>query len=275
MILIVDDIATNRKLLRAILEAAGHATLEAADGVEALRLLQREHVTAVISDILMPNMDGFRFCLEVRKDARLRTLPFIFYTSTYTSLEDVRLGETMGADKYLTKPAPGAVILAALREAMERPTSSPVHAAPAAEAELVLQQYNQALVNKLSEKNTELQATLETLERAHERILRLNSDLEDRVRARTATLEATNFQLSQALSEVKQLNELLPICSYCKKIRDGKDYWQSVEGYISEHTNATFSHGICPGCVEKHLAPSLQKLMADRATREANKGSDL
>jgi len=59
--------------------------------------------------------------------------------------------------------------------------------------------------------------------------------------------------LSLALSQVKQLNALLPIGSYCKKIRDDRDYWQSVEGYISQHTNAHFSHGICPECCQKEL----------------------
>jgi len=55
-------------------------------------------------------------------------------------------------------------------------------------------------------------------------------------------------ELEQALSQVKQLQGMLPICSYCKKIRNDQNYWQRVEGYISEHTNVEFSHGICPDC---------------------------
>ena len=74
-LLIVDDIATNRKLLRATLEAEGHTTLEAADGVEALQILAGETVDAVISDILMPNMDGFRLCHEIRTIALTRSWP--------------------------------------------------------------------------------------------------------------------------------------------------------------------------------------------------------
>ena len=57
--------------------------------------------------------------------------------------------------------------------------------------------------------------------------------------------------------EVKTLRGLLPICSYCKKIRDDEDYWLSVETYISRHTNTRFSHGICPDCMRKHLGPDL------------------
>src|ERR1017187_3028081 len=132
-LLIVDDIATNRKILRVMLEAEGHTTLEAADGVEALQILARATVDAVISDILMPNMDGFRLCHEIRKSERLHALPFIVYTSTYTSPEDMKLAETVGADKYLTKPAPTAAVLAALREVMDKPSALPVPSTPAVE----------------------------------------------------------------------------------------------------------------------------------------------
>ena len=55
-------------------------------------------------------------------------------------------------------------------------------------------------------------------------------------------------ELEQALSQVKQLRGMLPICSYCKKIRNDQNYWQKVEGYISDHTDVEFSHGICPDC---------------------------
>ena len=58
-------------------------------------------------------------------------------------------------------------------------------------------------------------------------------------------------ELEEALSQVKQLQGLLPICSYCKKIRDDHNYWQKVESYISERTAVQFSHGICPVCYEK------------------------
>src|ERR1700676_4472761 len=151
-ILIVDDIATNLKLLRGALEAEGHTTLEAADGVEALQILVRETVDAVISDILMPNMDGLCLCHEIRKSERLHALPFIIYTSTYTSPGDVKLAQTVGADKYLTKPAPTADVLKALREVMEKKAARPVPSAPAVEETYVLRQYSQALVNKLEEK---------------------------------------------------------------------------------------------------------------------------
>lgn len=66
-------------------------------------------------------------------------------------------------------------------------------------------------------------------------------------------------ELRSALAEVRTLRAILPICSYCKKIRDDDNYWQSVEAYISRHTDATFSHGICPPCFEREVQPDLDR----------------
>ncbi len=64
-------------------------------------------------------------------------------------------------------------------------------------------------------------------------------------------------ELQQALSQVRQLQGLLPICSYCKKIRNDQNYWQQVEGYIQERTSAQFTHSFCPDCYDKHVLPML------------------
>src|SRR3984957_566362 len=113
-VLVVDDIASNRKLLRVILEAEGAIVGEAADGIAALAALAHEKFDAVISDILMPRMDGYRLCREIRRDPRLRDLPVIAYTSTYVSAGDEQLALRSGADRYLHKPAPAAVLVCAL-----------------------------------------------------------------------------------------------------------------------------------------------------------------
>jgi hypothetical protein len=60
-----------------------------------------------------------------------------------------------------------------------------------------------------------------------------------------------NLELQNALSEIKQLSGLLPICASCKKIRNDRGYWEHIEGYIKEHSEAEFSHGICPDCAKK------------------------
>ena len=160
-LLIVDDHLINLKLLRTQLEAESHVVFEAHDGVDALALLERQRVDAVISDILMPQMDGYSLCYEIRKRARLRDLPIIIYSSAYTSPGDEKLALEMGADKYLKKPVSVETIITALHEVIAQP-----HAAPRPD-ELreveTFKNYNERLVSKLKEKNTELQAQTEVL----------------------------------------------------------------------------------------------------------------
>jgi CheY-like chemotaxis protein len=270
-ILVVDDVEINRKLLRATLAAKGHTTVEAADGVEALRVLGRERVDAVVSDILMPNMDGYRFCHEVRQDEKYKTLPFIVYTSTYTSPSDQRLASTVGADGYLMKPAPVEEILRAIDDALRDRNQ---HGPPktAADELYVMKEYSEVLVRKLEEKNTELGGALGELQQSNKRIVEINASLERKVYRRTADLFLTNQklegeihtrtllqekheqlirELQEALANIKTLSGLLPICAWCKKIRDDKGYWKQVEEFIMLHTDTQFSHGICPDCVKK------------------------
>ncbi len=81
------------------------------------------------------------------------------------------------------------------------------------------------------------------------RIVELQQNLAGRVKA-----------LEEALHHVKQLQGMLPICSYCKKIRDDQNYWQQVEEYVTDRSEAIFSHSVCPQCHEKHIKPELEKL---------------
>lgn len=89
-----------------------------------------------------------------------------------------------------------------------------------------------------------LRAAVARAEKGEEQLRLLNEQLEDRVRQRTA-------ELQQALDDVKQLHGLLPICAWCKKVRDDQHYWHDVETYVTAHTDAEFSHGICPDCLNK------------------------
>jgi DNA-binding response OmpR family regulator len=88
------------------------------------------------------------------------------------------------------------------------------------------------------------------------RIIELQESLAERVKA-----------LEEALRHVKQLQGMLPICSYCKKIRNDQNYWEQVEDYVTDHTEAIFSHSVCPECHEKHIKPQLEKL-AEELDRE-------
>jgi hypothetical protein len=75
-------------------------------------------------------------------------------------------------------------------------------------------------------------------------------------------------ELEEALSHVKQLHGLFPICSYCKKIRDDKNYWEQVDSYISKHSEAQFSHSICPDCYVKFVTPDMEKLKREKREKK-------
>jgi len=155
-VLIADDNDASCKLLRALLEADGHAVIAASDGREALELLERHQVDAIISDLLMPNLDGFRLCREIRRDSRRHRTPFICYTAIYCSLDDEKLAFDLGADAYLRKPSSRATILSTLQLAVDRARAGPPRR-KAMHAELdVINEYSRPLVAELEDKNFEL-----------------------------------------------------------------------------------------------------------------------
>ncbi|MBX2989636.1 MAG: response regulator [Bacteroidetes bacterium] len=183
-ILTADDDAGSRAILSRVLKSLGHDVVETKDGNEGWGTYRVGNFQLVISDWMMPGMNGIEFCKLVRQDTR----PKYTYIILLTSLEGKEKyleGMEAGADDFISKPFDRDTLAARLRVA--------------------------------------------------ERILSLQA-------------------------EVKQLEGLLPICAYCKKIKDDENHWQHMESYISRRTEANFSHGICPECYQKHMVPQLQEL---------------
>src|SRR6266571_5698723 len=102
--LVVDDNAADRKILRYLLERRGWEVIEAADGGEGLSMAGIHEPGLIISDALMPKMDGFQFLRKVKLDPVLRDIPFIFYSSVYTGSRDEKLALSLGADAFVVKP---------------------------------------------------------------------------------------------------------------------------------------------------------------------------
>ena len=212
-VLVVDDIDANRKLLRLNLESHGIETMEASDGVEALALMEDQMPDAIISDILMPNMDGYRLCRTVRGSERLRCLPFIFYTSTYTSPADEKFAMDCGANLYLRKPAPSHVVLQSLRDLAAIPPDALLRHSTSADETLVMKEYSQVLIGKLEDKNEDLRIARDELARA-------NEDLERRVQERTAELVAANQELEAFSHSIAHdlRSPIMVIGSFCEII---------------------------------------------------------
>jgi hypothetical protein len=93
---------------------------------------------------------------------------------------------------------------------------------------------------------------------ARQEIYSVAHDITERKEAE-ALRERLVHDLQAALAEVRTLQQILPLCSYCRKIRNDDNYWQSVETYLTQHTQAKFSHGICPDCYETEVTPQLNK----------------
>jgi len=154
-ILVVDDQEDARIILKMALEADGHDVATAENGKEALELALPSPPDAIISDILMPGMDGFHLCREVRSDETLRDTHFIFYTATYKERRDEELAMKLGADAFLVKPMDPAEFMRAVKAAMEKEVNK---GSPEPEPEVaVLRLYNERLVKKLEKKMLDLE----------------------------------------------------------------------------------------------------------------------
>ena len=194
-ILIADDLAENRYLLETVLKADGHDVVSAANGAEALAAAQAFPPDLLVTDILMPVMDGFELCRRWRTDERLCGIPLVFYTATYTDSQDEAFALTLGADRFLTKPLRPETLLEAIRAVLESPRAP----APATSSGEILQEYNEVLFRKLQKKVAQLEAEVATRRRAEEEVRTLNTELEERVRWRTAELE-TSIREMEAFS---------------------------------------------------------------------------
>lgn len=158
-ILVVDDAVEARHLLRTILRHAGHDTVEAANGAEALRSLRKDSFDLVISDGLMPVMDGFRLCIELRRDPATSAIPFILYTASFVDPNDMQLASTMGADAYLLKPADPSEILAVVDQLLHRSGTRAMRPLPEERLVEAFESYSDRIEQKLDEKVADLSAT--------------------------------------------------------------------------------------------------------------------
>jgi len=198
-VLIADDEATSRHLIQATLTGWGFEVLVAAEGGEALSILEGSSPPEIVLlDWMMPGADGLEVCRRLRA-AKPHATTYIILVTARGGLENVVLGLEAGADDYLTKPFDPRELRARLRAGVR------------------IVQLQEAL-----------------LERFH--------------------------QLEESLKRVKQLQGLLPICSYCKKIRNDRNYWEQLDAYVASHSEAQFSHGVCPQCYEVYLKPQLERL---------------
>ena len=177
-ILIAEDDPVSARILEVALSKLGYQTVIARHGLEAWERFDKEPVRLIVSDWMMPRLDGLALCEKVRARAQTPYTYFILLTANHTSADNYELAAVAGVDDFLTKPLD--------REA-----------------------------------------------------IRMRLHVAERILKYTA--------------EIQQLQEMIPICAYCHKVRDQDDYWDRVESYIQKKTGSTFSHVACPECYEIEL----------------------
>ena len=178
-IMIAEDDPVAARVLQKGLELMGHRVIVASNGTEAWEMFDLQPVRLVVSDWLMPGVNGLELCKKIRERKNTPYTYFILLTSQETVPENYDLATEAGVDDFLTKP-------------LDRPT------------------------------------------------IRMRLRVADRILRYT--------------TEIRHLKDLIPMCSYCRKIRNDENYWQMVETYINEQTGSSFTHGICPECSKDLLA---------------------
>ncbi len=207
-ILIVDDDAITRQLLKNMLQSDGYtAILEAESGETALALLADQAPDLILLDIQMPGMEGYDVCRIIRAKHPGENIPIVMITGTEVASDKALAASfNAGATDFISKPVRPMELLARVRT---------------------------ALAIKTAQDSLKQELVMRTLaEREKER---------------------TIVELQAALQTIKTLNGLLPICASCKKIRDDNGYWNQLENYISENSEAEFSHSICPECTADYM----------------------
>ncbi len=168
-ILIVDDDTTNLYMLEALLKGYGYDVTSAENGREALEKARIDPPDLIVTDILMPVMDGYALCREWKSDDALKGIPLIFYTATYTSARDEAFAMGLGADRFVLKPQEPDALIAVIQEVLADHREGCEPSTPLGDEMEFLRQHNESLFRKLEQKMSDLETTNRELRALDER----------------------------------------------------------------------------------------------------------
>ncbi len=222
-ILIADDLSENRYLLEAIFKGSGYDVVSAQNGSQALELAMQSPPELIVTDILMPVMDGFDLCRQWKTSERLRTVPFIFYTATYTGAKDEQFALSLGAERFVIKPQQPETLMQIVREVLEeaRKRQSAISESVLDGETEVLQQHKEALFRKLERKVIQLQAEITERKLAQEALRESRAQLLEAHRLAHIGIwnwyaESDTVTWSEELYQIAGLDSKLPAPRYAE-----------------------------------------------------------
>jgi PAS domain S-box-containing protein len=182
-ILIVEDKAESLYMLETLLKGSGYEVVSAKNGLEALEQLKKDTIEMIISDILMPKMDGFQLCRACKRDDTVRNIPFVFYTATYTDKKDEEFALSLGAEKFIIKPVDPDMFLKILEGVIEEHRKGVLVAPkkPIEKEEVYLAEYNKRLIHKLEKKMLDLENANKELKESEQKYRELIENANDAV----------------------------------------------------------------------------------------------
>jgi PAS domain S-box-containing protein len=206
-VLIVDDNPQNLYLLRVLLEGHGCTVDEARHGAEALTQARKSPPELIVSDLLMPVMDGYTLLRHWKADVRLKTVPFVVYTATYTEPKDERLALDLGADAFIVKPAEPEAFMVRIQKVLDQAKSEarPEARLPQAAEAALLRNYSEVVVRKLEQKARQL----EYANRALQEDIKRREQAEAQAQRSQAEAERAHASLLAALNEQRKAESAL------------------------------------------------------------------
>lgn len=206
-VLVVEDDAFFQRVLHKRLSAEGYQVVTASDGREGMKAIVAFEPDLVISDWMMPEVDGLELCQSVKTGLH-EAAPYFILLTAKGEINSKLLALDTGADDYLVKPCDQGELMARVRAGL--------------------------------------------------RIVLLTQDL----RRALNELQTANVELAAAREEVTRLEQdLLPICSFCKKVRDAQGDWHELEDFLADR-QMDVTHGVCPSCREEHYPVMPEKKTA-------------
>lgn len=196
-ILVAEDDAFFQRMLQKRLEAEGYEVVAVSNGRDAMQAIVAWEPDLVLSDWMMPELDGLELCQSVKTGLKDAAPHFILLTAK-GEVSDRLLGLQTGADDYVTKPCDHGELLARVRAGL--------------------------------------------------RIVRLHQQL----RATISELRMANAELAATRDRIDRFHEMLPICSYCRRVRDLDGSWQDLIQFVSRRTGTDLSQEVCPDCAASY-----------------------